>query len=169
MEVQSKTNQKFEWLFTQMVEESKEMKSQITKLTGALVVQERGKFPSQAQSNQKGQHMEQTSWGVCCQYFCIIYLFLYFVWCVLCDLCAFIFSLILCDFIFVCVLENQFRMLSLVPMFIIQVFSFPVFFILHIFLDIEDTVDFGLGVVSIFMREINFCLVVILGQNFCKD
>ncbi|XP_024026423.1 uncharacterized protein LOC112093051 [Morus notabilis] len=44
-----------------MVEESKEMKSQITKLTGALAVQERGKFPSQAQSNPKGQHMAQTS------------------------------------------------------------------------------------------------------------
>ena len=83
-------------------------------------------------------------------------------------MCVFNFSLIFCDFIFVYDLENQFRKLGSVPMFIIQVFSFPVFFILHIFLDIEDTVDFGLGVVSIFMREINFCLVVILGQNFCK-
>ncbi|XP_024027264.1 uncharacterized protein LOC112093315 [Morus notabilis] len=52
---QSKTNQKFESLFTQMVEESKEMKSQIMKLTGALAVQEHSKFPSQAQSNPKGQ------------------------------------------------------------------------------------------------------------------
>ncbi|XP_024026577.1 uncharacterized protein LOC112093078, partial [Morus notabilis] len=60
-EVQSKTNQKFESLFTQMVEESKEMKSQITNLTGALAVQERDKFPSEAQSNPKGQHMAQTS------------------------------------------------------------------------------------------------------------
>jgi len=37
------------------------MKSQITKLTGALAVQEHGRFPSQAQSNPKGQHMAQTS------------------------------------------------------------------------------------------------------------
>ncbi|GMN48434.1 hypothetical protein TIFTF001_017609 [Ficus carica] len=44
-----------------MVEESKEMKSQITKLTGALAVQERGKFHSQAQSNPTGQNMAQTS------------------------------------------------------------------------------------------------------------
>ncbi|GMN58159.1 hypothetical protein TIFTF001_027260 [Ficus carica] len=61
MEAQTKTNQKLESLFMQMVEESKEMKSQITKLTSALAVQERGKFPSQAQSNSKGQHMAQTS------------------------------------------------------------------------------------------------------------
>ncbi|GMN30237.1 hypothetical protein TIFTF001_046412 [Ficus carica] len=61
MEAQTRMNQKFESLFTQMVEESKEMKSQITKLTGALAVQERGKFPSQAQSNLTGQHMAQTS------------------------------------------------------------------------------------------------------------
>ena len=54
-------NQKFESLFTQMVEENKEMKSQITKLTGALAFNEWGKFPSQAQSSQKGQHMAQTS------------------------------------------------------------------------------------------------------------
>jgi len=38
MEAQSKINQKFESMFTQMVEESKEVKSQITKLTGALAV-----------------------------------------------------------------------------------------------------------------------------------
>ncbi|GMN61633.1 hypothetical protein TIFTF001_030717 [Ficus carica] len=37
------------------------MKSQITKLIGALAIQERGKFPSQAQSNLTGQHMAQTS------------------------------------------------------------------------------------------------------------
>ncbi|GMN57772.1 hypothetical protein TIFTF001_026872 [Ficus carica] len=63
MEAQNKTNQKFESLFTQMVEESKEMKTLITKLTGALAiyVQEQGKFPSQAQSNPKRQHMVQTS------------------------------------------------------------------------------------------------------------
>ena len=61
MEAQNKTNQKFESLFTQMVEESKEMKSQISKLTGALAIQEHGKFPSQAQSVPKRQHMAQTS------------------------------------------------------------------------------------------------------------
>ena len=37
------------------------MKSQISKLTGGLAVQERDKFPSQAQSNSKWQHMAQTS------------------------------------------------------------------------------------------------------------
>ena len=37
------------------------MKSQISKLTGALAIQEHDKFPSQAQSNSKGQHMAQTS------------------------------------------------------------------------------------------------------------
>ena len=44
-----------------MVEESKEMKSQISKLTGDLAIQECDKFLSQAQSNAKGQHMVQTS------------------------------------------------------------------------------------------------------------
>ena len=48
MEAQNKTNQKFESLFTQVVEESKEMKSQISKLTEtwAISTQERGKFPA---------------------------------------------------------------------------------------------------------------------------
>ena len=54
-------NQKFESLITQIVEESKEMKSQITKLMSALASHERGKFPSQAQSTQKGQHMAETT------------------------------------------------------------------------------------------------------------
>ncbi|XP_024024964.1 uncharacterized protein LOC112092621 [Morus notabilis] len=48
-------------MLTQLVEENKEIKSQITKLTEALTVQERGRFPSQAQSNLRGQHMAQTS------------------------------------------------------------------------------------------------------------
>ena len=43
------------------MEDQKEMKSQITKLTSALIVQEQGKFPSQHQSNPKGQHMAETS------------------------------------------------------------------------------------------------------------
>ena len=46
METQNKTNQKFEVILTQVVEDQKEMKSQITKLTNALVTQEQGKFPS---------------------------------------------------------------------------------------------------------------------------
>ena len=61
METQTKMNQKFESLITQIVEESKEMKSQITKLTSALASHERGKFPSQAQPTQKGQHMAETT------------------------------------------------------------------------------------------------------------
>ena len=61
MEAQNKTNQKFEAILTQVVEDQKEMKSQITKLTSALTIQERGKFPSQPQSNPKGQHMAETS------------------------------------------------------------------------------------------------------------
>ncbi|XP_024023982.1 uncharacterized protein LOC112092308 [Morus notabilis] len=48
-------------MLTQLVEENKEIKSQITKLTEALTVQERGRFPSQAQSNMRGQNMAQTS------------------------------------------------------------------------------------------------------------
>ena len=40
MEVQDKTNQKFESVLKQEVEENKEIKSQITKLTNALIVQE---------------------------------------------------------------------------------------------------------------------------------
>ena len=55
METQGKTNQKFESVLTQVVEENKEIKSQISKLTSALTVQERGRFPSQPQSNPKGQ------------------------------------------------------------------------------------------------------------------
>ena len=61
METQGKTNQKFESVLTQVVEENKEIKSQISKLTSALTVQERGRFPSQPQSNPKGQHMAQAS------------------------------------------------------------------------------------------------------------
>ncbi|XP_024021735.1 uncharacterized protein LOC112091707 [Morus notabilis] len=61
MDAQNKTNQKVDSMLTQLVEENKEIKSQITKLTEALTVQERGRFPSQAQSNLRGQHMAQTS------------------------------------------------------------------------------------------------------------
>ncbi|XP_022893894.1 uncharacterized protein LOC111408360 [Olea europaea var. sylvestris] len=61
IEVQSKTNQKFETMITQIVEENKEIKTHMSKLTNALNVVEQGKFPSQAQPNPKGQHMAQTS------------------------------------------------------------------------------------------------------------
>ncbi|KAL5766048.1 hypothetical protein ACOSP7_016665 [Xanthoceras sorbifolium] len=55
------TLQKFETILTQVVEDQKEMKSQITKLTSALSVQERGKIPSQPHPNPMGQHMAETS------------------------------------------------------------------------------------------------------------
>ena len=54
MDAQQATNQKFESVLTQLVEENKEIKSQITKVTSSLAIQERGKFPSQPQSNPKG-------------------------------------------------------------------------------------------------------------------
>ena len=46
MKVQNKTNHKFEAILTEVVEDQKKMKSQITKLTSALIVEEQGKFPS---------------------------------------------------------------------------------------------------------------------------
>ncbi|XP_024027996.1 uncharacterized protein LOC112093551 [Morus notabilis] len=61
MDTQNKTNQRVDSMLTQLVEENKEIKSQITKLTEALTVQKRGRFPSQVQSNLRGQHMAQTS------------------------------------------------------------------------------------------------------------
>ncbi|XP_024031086.1 uncharacterized protein LOC112094464 [Morus notabilis] len=61
MDAQNKTNQRVDSMLTQLVEENKEIKIQIIKLTEALTVHERGKFPSQAQSNLRGQHMTQTS------------------------------------------------------------------------------------------------------------
>ena len=48
-------------ILTQMVEDQKEMKSQITKLTRTLTIQEQGKFPSKPQSNPKGQHTVEIS------------------------------------------------------------------------------------------------------------
>lgn len=61
IEAQGKTNQKFEIMINQVVEDNKEMKSHMSKLTNFLTVGERGKFPAQPQSNPKGQHMAQTS------------------------------------------------------------------------------------------------------------
>jgi hypothetical protein len=60
LEAQSKTNQKHDALLNQLAEENKEMKSHISKLTNALTVNEKGKFPSQPQIPQ-GQHMAQGS------------------------------------------------------------------------------------------------------------
>ncbi|GKV24668.1 hypothetical protein SLEP1_g34252 [Rubroshorea leprosula] len=61
MEAQTKTNQKFDSILTQVVEENKDIKSQLTKLTNALTVQERGKIPSQPQANPKNLHLVQES------------------------------------------------------------------------------------------------------------
>ncbi|GKU88873.1 hypothetical protein SLEP1_g3087 [Rubroshorea leprosula] len=61
MEAQTKTNQKFDSILTQMVEENKDIKSQLTKLTNALTIQERGKIPSQPQVNPKNLHLVQES------------------------------------------------------------------------------------------------------------
>jgi uncharacterized protein (DUF927 family) len=60
LEAQSKTNQKHDALLNQLAKENKEMKSHISKLTNALTVNEKGKFPSQPQIPQ-GQHMAQGS------------------------------------------------------------------------------------------------------------
>ena len=60
MEAQGQTNKKFDSILIQVVEENKEIKSQITKHTSAFIVKEWGKFPSQPQSIPKGQHMTQT-------------------------------------------------------------------------------------------------------------
>ncbi|GKU94734.1 hypothetical protein SLEP1_g8180 [Rubroshorea leprosula] len=61
MEAQTKTNQKFDSILTQVVEENKDIKSQLTKLTNALTIQERGKIPSQPQANPKILHLVQES------------------------------------------------------------------------------------------------------------
>ena len=54
MDAQQAIKQKFEFVLTQLVEENKETNGQITKVTSSLAIQERGKFPSQPQSNPKG-------------------------------------------------------------------------------------------------------------------
>ncbi|XP_022870992.1 uncharacterized protein LOC111390217 [Olea europaea var. sylvestris] len=48
-------------MIAKVVEENKEIKNHMSKLTNALAVGECGKFPAQAQPNPKGQHMAQTS------------------------------------------------------------------------------------------------------------
>lgn len=47
METQGKTNYKFEVVLRQVMEENKDIKILIIKLTNTLIIQKRGKFPSQ--------------------------------------------------------------------------------------------------------------------------
>ncbi|KAM1013894.1 hypothetical protein TB2_043792 [Malus domestica] len=46
--------QKFDSLFSQLVEENKEIKSQLSKLTNSMSVNEKGRFPANTQANPKG-------------------------------------------------------------------------------------------------------------------
>ncbi|KAL5569788.1 hypothetical protein UlMin_026363 [Ulmus minor] len=61
MEEQGKINQRLLEEQQGVKEEQKVIKSQLTKLTSLLTVQEQGHFPSQPQPNPMGQHMAQTS------------------------------------------------------------------------------------------------------------
>ncbi|KAL5550610.1 hypothetical protein UlMin_000786 [Ulmus minor] len=61
MKEQGKINQRFLKEQQGVKEEQKVIKSQLTKLTNLLTVQEQGHFPSQPQPNPRGQHMAQTS------------------------------------------------------------------------------------------------------------
>ncbi|XP_031282800.1 uncharacterized protein LOC116141434 [Pistacia vera] len=61
VEQQGKINQRLLEEQQNVKEEQKVIKSQLTKLTNLLTVQEQGRFPSQPQPNPKGQHMAQTS------------------------------------------------------------------------------------------------------------
>ncbi|KAL5577989.1 hypothetical protein UlMin_019688 [Ulmus minor] len=61
MEEQGKINKRLLEEQQGVKEEQKVIKSQLTKLTNLLTVQEQGHFPSQPQPNPRGQHMAQTS------------------------------------------------------------------------------------------------------------
>ncbi|KAL5559930.1 hypothetical protein UlMin_036141 [Ulmus minor] len=61
MEEQGKINQRLLKEQQGVKEEQKVIKSQLTKLTSLLMVQEQGHFPSQPQPNPRGKHMAQTS------------------------------------------------------------------------------------------------------------
>ncbi|KAL5549319.1 hypothetical protein UlMin_004550 [Ulmus minor] len=61
MEEQGKINQRLLEEQQGVKEEQKVIKSQLTKLTSLLTVQEQGHFPSQPQPNPRGQHMAETS------------------------------------------------------------------------------------------------------------
>ncbi|KAJ0038202.1 hypothetical protein Pint_23027 [Pistacia integerrima] len=61
VEQQGKLNQRLLEEQQGVKEEQKVIKSQLTKLTNLLTVQEQGRFPSQPQPNPRGQHMAQTS------------------------------------------------------------------------------------------------------------
>ena len=60
-QTQIASTQELKSCFTQMVEEMKDMKIQMTKLNTTLAIQEHGKLPAQPLIHQKGQHMAQTS------------------------------------------------------------------------------------------------------------
>lgn len=61
MEEQAKINQKLLEEQQGVKEEQKVIKSQLTKLTNMLTVQEQGRLPSQPQLNPRGGHMAQAS------------------------------------------------------------------------------------------------------------
>ncbi|KAL5564929.1 hypothetical protein UlMin_028093 [Ulmus minor] len=61
MEEQGKINQRLLEEQQGVKEEPKVIKSQLTKLTNLLTVQEQGHFPSKPQPNPRGQHMAQIS------------------------------------------------------------------------------------------------------------
>ncbi|KAJ0021256.1 hypothetical protein Pint_31382 [Pistacia integerrima] len=61
VEQQGKINQRLLEEQQRVKEEQKVIKSQLTKLTNLLTVQEQGCFPSKPQPNPRGQHMAQTS------------------------------------------------------------------------------------------------------------
>lgn len=60
MQEQQKQNQKYHAIFGQLVEQNKEIKNQITKLTNSLTINEKGKFPSSTEPNPKGINSLET-------------------------------------------------------------------------------------------------------------
>lgn len=60
MQEQQKQNEKYHSLFGQLVEENKEIKNQISKLTNSLTINEKGKFPSSTEPNPKGINSLET-------------------------------------------------------------------------------------------------------------
>ncbi|XP_020522091.1 uncharacterized protein LOC18432918, partial [Amborella trichopoda] len=61
MKILAESQLEFRTYFTQVIEELKDIKIQITKLNDSSVIQERGKLPAQPLITPKGQHMAQTS------------------------------------------------------------------------------------------------------------
>ena len=60
-QTQIASTQELKSCFTQMVEEMKDMKIQMTKLNTTLAIQEHGRLPAQPLIHKKGQHMAQAS------------------------------------------------------------------------------------------------------------